>query len=107
MIVDTTFNVYSDARGGDPDSTSPTLRKYHKILWSKPLRNGKIFELSDNEAIELLWAEFNPRCEPVYDRSNVKHVFQYQHKVEEARSVPFDKPSGWLLADVDGDVAGP
>lgn len=49
MIIDTKFNFYSDARGGDPDSTSPTLRKYHKILWSKPLPNGKTFDLSDNK----------------------------------------------------------
>jgi hypothetical protein len=49
MIIDTNFNFYSDARGGDPDSTSPTLLKYHKILWSKPLPNGKIFELCDNK----------------------------------------------------------
>lgn len=49
MIIDTTFNFYSDAKGGDPDSTSPTLRKYHKILWSKPLPNGKIFDLSDKK----------------------------------------------------------
>ena len=46
MTVDTTFNVYSDARGGDPDSTSPTLRSYHKMLWSKTLPNGKKFELN-------------------------------------------------------------
>jgi len=49
IIIDTTFNVYTDAKGGDPDSTSPTLRKYHKILWSKSLPNGKIFELFDNK----------------------------------------------------------
>ena len=49
-MIDTSFNFYTDARGGDPDSTSPTLRKYHKILWSKPLPNGKIFELSDNKS---------------------------------------------------------
>jgi hypothetical protein len=49
MIIDTNFNVCSDARGGDPDSTSPTLRKYHKTLWSKPLPNGKTFELHDNK----------------------------------------------------------
>ncbi len=48
MIVDTAFNFYSDANGGDPDSTSPTLRKYHKRLWSKPLPNGLVFELADN-----------------------------------------------------------
>lgn len=47
MIIDTNFNVYSDANGGDPDSSSSTLRKYHKMLWSKPLPNGKIFELQD------------------------------------------------------------
>lgn len=49
MAIDTTFNFYSDAQGGDPDSTSPTLRKYHRILWSKPLPNGKTFELTDNK----------------------------------------------------------
>jgi len=47
MIVDTTFNVHSDAHGGDPDSTSPTLRRYHKILWSKVLPQGKSFELKE------------------------------------------------------------
>ena len=50
MIIDTTFNVYTDARGGDPDSTSPTLRSYHRILWSKPLPNGQIFELTDKKS---------------------------------------------------------
>ncbi|MBP9016449.1 MAG: hypothetical protein KBG17_01730 [Paludibacteraceae bacterium] len=53
MIIDTAFNVYSDAQGGDPDSTSPTLRKYHKILWSKSLPNGKKFELLDKNGVYL------------------------------------------------------
>ena len=48
MIIDISFNVYSDANGGDPDSTSSTLRKYHKMLWSKPLPKGKNFDLIDN-----------------------------------------------------------
>ena len=47
MLIDTTFNVYTDANGGDPDSTSPTLRAYHKFLWNKPLPNGCLFELTD------------------------------------------------------------
>lgn len=55
MIVDTTFNVYSDAHGGDPDSTSPTLRLFHKILWSKPLPNGRLFKLSDNHSGAYLY----------------------------------------------------
>ena len=44
--IDITFNVFSDTpEGKDPDSFSPTLRKYHHILWNKRLPNGKIFSL--------------------------------------------------------------
>jgi len=50
MTIDLTFNFYSDARGGDPDSTSPTLRKYHKILWSKTLPNGQQFDLTKEKS---------------------------------------------------------
>ena len=55
MIVDTKFNVHSDANGGDPDSTSPTLRTYHKFLWSKSLPNGKQFKLIDNKSGTYLY----------------------------------------------------
>lgn len=43
--IDITFNFTTDANGGDPDSTSPTLKRYHQLLWSKPLPNGKLFDL--------------------------------------------------------------
>ena len=49
MTIDITFNVFTDANGGDPDSTSPTLRAYHKMLWSKKLPNGELFQLSDKK----------------------------------------------------------
>ena len=49
-MIDTSFNFYTDANGGDPDSTSPTLRRYHRLLWSKPLPNGTTFELLDNKS---------------------------------------------------------
>lgn len=49
MMIDTSFNFYSDSKGHDPDSASPTLRIYHKMLWSKPFPNGKILELRDNK----------------------------------------------------------
>lgn len=45
-MIDTNFNMYSDANGGDPDVTSSTLRTYHKFLWSKPLPSGDVFDLS-------------------------------------------------------------
>ena len=47
-LIDTNFAFYSDTpTGKDPDSYSPTLRRYHKILWSKPLPNGLRFDLTD------------------------------------------------------------
>jgi len=46
--IDTTFDFQSDTPAGkDPDTYSPTLRRYHKWLWSKPLPNGAKFELTD------------------------------------------------------------
>lgn len=55
MVIDTTFNVYSDANGGDPDITSPTLRSYHKFLWTKTLPNGEPFKLTDNKSGTYLY----------------------------------------------------
>jgi len=45
--IDVTLDLRSDARGGDPDRKSPTLRKYHQLLWSKPLPSGRVFTLRD------------------------------------------------------------
>ena len=47
--IDTTFDFRSDTPPGkDPDAFSPTLREYHKLLWSKPLAGGVVFELIDS-----------------------------------------------------------
>ena len=54
LSIDTTFNFYSDSGGKDPDSHSPTLKKYHKLLWSKALPNGEIFTLTDTESNSYL-----------------------------------------------------
>jgi hypothetical protein len=46
--IDITFDLRSDTPlGKDADSHSPTLRSYHKCLWSKPLPSGVMFELDD------------------------------------------------------------
>lgn len=48
MIIDTQFDVFSDTPPGkDPDKFSPTLRGYHRKLWSKPLPDGTPFSLVD------------------------------------------------------------
>jgi hypothetical protein len=44
--IDVTFDFRSDTpEGRDPDAASPTLRRYHRLLWSKPLQNGAMFDL--------------------------------------------------------------
>jgi hypothetical protein len=46
MTINTAFDFRTDAAGKDPDKHSPTLRRYHKLLWSKRLPNGELFSLS-------------------------------------------------------------
>jgi hypothetical protein len=48
MRIDTSFDFRADAAGRDPDAYSPTLRRYHRRLWSKPLPCGRPFHLNDN-----------------------------------------------------------
>lgn len=44
--IDVDFNFFDDTpEGRDPDSHSPRLRQYHQFLWSKPLPDGRPFEL--------------------------------------------------------------
>jgi len=46
--IDVEFRFNTDTpKGQDPDSHSPSLRRYHKNLWSKTLPNGRLFELVD------------------------------------------------------------
>jgi|SRR5215469_7271039 len=47
MLIDTSFDFRTDASGKDPDAYSPTLRLYHKLLWSKALPSGQLFDLDD------------------------------------------------------------
>ena len=53
--IDTTFVFTTDTPPGkDPDSHSPTLRRYHQQLWSKPLPSGAAFYLSMQTAGKYL-----------------------------------------------------
>lgn len=50
MHIDTTFDVRTDSGGKDPDRASPTLRRYHQLLWSKPLPGGTVLEMDTTTA---------------------------------------------------------
>lgn len=47
--IDVTFDFREDTPAGkDPDACSPTLRRYHRLLWSKALPSGAEFALDDS-----------------------------------------------------------
>lgn len=54
MTIDTTFDFRSDSPQGDPDRYSPTLHRYHQLLWSKPLPSGAPFTLEDGRPANYL-----------------------------------------------------
>ena len=91
MIFDITFNFYSDANGGDPDSTSPTLKKYHKLLWSKPLPNGKTFDLSDDKSGAYL-----------YHKSELGEFFLGSDAI--THSYRNQKRKNWIVKQIPEDV---
>lgn len=46
-FIDTSFDFRTDTPPGqDPDAFSLTLRRYHQVLWSKPLPSGVRFDLN-------------------------------------------------------------
>ena len=54
MEIDTSFNFRTESNGRDPDSYSPTLRKYHRMLWSKPLPDGDYLDIEEVDS-ELVY----------------------------------------------------
>lgn len=46
MKIDVTYNFQADTAPKDADKYSKTLQEYHRVLWSKPLPNGKMFDLA-------------------------------------------------------------
>jgi hypothetical protein len=48
MLIDTSFDFRTDASGRDSDAYSATLCRYHKLLWSRVLPNGALFNLEDS-----------------------------------------------------------
>ena len=70
MHIDTAFDFTTDSPGfwdgfwerkgglgycgSDPDSCSPMLRNYHRILWSRELPNGQVMELKEGYGSDYL-----------------------------------------------------
>ena len=58
-MIDITFDFRSDAKGKDPDTHSPMLNMYHRVLWSKKTPNGEVMDLHSNKApFVLYWKDY-------------------------------------------------
>jgi hypothetical protein len=76
-FIDTTFDAYSDTPAGrDPDSYSPTLRRYHQKLWSKRLPDGSLFRLSTEHRGAYLHHK-SPRGEVSLSSDSIGHTYRY------------------------------
>lgn len=53
MKIDTTYNFQAETEPQDADRYSSILQEYHRILWSKPLPNGKMFKLEKIDKNQL------------------------------------------------------
>ncbi len=65
------------------------------------------YELSADQAYELLAREYNPRCMPPWDLSTQKDEKDFRRKITESIKHPPQKPRGWLLNDDSYAPAGP
>lgn len=55
-LINIDFDFRTDTPlGKDPDTFSPTLRSYHKLLWSKALPSGSFFGLDDTRSGAYLY----------------------------------------------------
>ena len=69
------FWNYRDGLGGsesDPDALSPTLREYHRLLWSKELPCGAKMELADDPGGYLAWGGVG------YSSDSITASFRYR-----------------------------
>ena len=87
-MIDITFDFHADSYGKDPDAHSPTLKKYHKILWSKSLPNGKIFNLRDAKSGAYLYHK-SERGQFFLGSDSISHSYKY-HKRKQwlTRQIP-------------------
>lgn len=79
--IDVSFDARTDTPPGrDPDSHSPTLRRYHRLLWSKPLPNGTSFSLADDV----------PGCYLVHESTHGRFVMSSDSLINDSRSAAPD-----------------
>lgn len=66
--IDTAFDFLTETPPGkDADAVSPTLKLYHRLLWSKPLPSGPVFDLKARPGAYLVFETENRTIYPASD----------------------------------------
>jgi hypothetical protein len=95
-MIDITFDVRVDSGGKDPDSSSATLRQYHKLLWSKKLPNGKLFDLDDSKKDVYLYHR-SELGEYFLSSDSIIHTYtRWKRMTHIIESIPRDKTTYFL-----------
>jgi hypothetical protein len=95
--IDIDFDFRTDTpEGKDPDACSPTLRRYHRLLWSKPLPNGVVFELDDTTPGEYLHHRSDELGEFFLTSDAVIPTFRYSPMVQDVSKVPEEELKEFL-----------
>lgn len=85
-IIDTEFDFRADTPAGkDPDTYSPTLCRYHQLLWSKPLPSGDVFELAHkgapfyhyhNSSLGEFWLSSDTVIPSFWRKKKIAHIIE-------------------------------
>jgi hypothetical protein len=75
---------------------------HDKLLWACGCMTWG-YELTADQAYDILANEYNPRCMPPWDLSTQKDEKDFRRKIAQSIQNPPSKPRGWLLRD-DGYV---
>jgi hypothetical protein len=81
-LVDIEYDFRTDSNGGDVDKFSATLRKYHKILWSKPLPDGNNFFLDDSREDVYLYCKIETQ-EYFLSSDSIIHTYSNWKRTED------------------------
>ena len=123
MTIDITFNFTTDTPPGrNPDIRSPTLRRYHRLLWSKPLPSGPTFELSErgyylyhrselgeftlsSDAVMQTFIRWPPALQPIRDQDSPQvheAFFTMGYTIGAMMISPADRIDGWTINQARG-----
>lgn len=91
-IIDIEYDFRKDINfnGSDVDKYSPTLRRYHKYLWSKKLPNGIILNLDDSKSNIYLYCKINDQ-EYFLSSDSIIHTYSKWKRTENIiKQIPND-----------------